>query len=314
MEDSTVLRGLLSDGTIAFHALFAKAFRSLPIGVFLSQGYFWQENSRYRNEKTHVEIEGKMFFAKTGRDWFEETSLTIEQQTKAREVLCNACVLEEKLFGNPARLYYHINLKSLVSVLNRYLVSGISASVDNRNKNGFKTQTRRSKKPKLESVKNRNYNKESIESNESEGEVLPPSPALKVEISDPEIPGVKVVDFVEPTIQLGHRPNAKTPLEIEDALREFYTQYPNEWKFGILENGKGKKYSKDRRVEIVKDFCCYAITKNWGGDTYGQLNAALQSWFRSEQFATWKNPENKGSNTQNQDAVYEPPKIPVRQQ
>ena len=167
----TVLRGILSDGTIAFHAVFAKAFRSLPVGVFLSQAYFWQENRKFKSKDTHQEIDGKQFFAKTAKDWFEETSLSVEQLAKVRETLCTAGILQEKLHGNPAKLYYHIDFEALVSVINQYLESGIPGSVDNRNKNRFKTQTRRGKKPKLGSVKNQtSYIEESIESLESERE------------------------------------------------------------------------------------------------------------------------------------------------
>lgn len=192
----TVLRGILSDGTIAFHAVFAKAFRSLPVGVFLSQAYFWQENRKFKSKDTHQEIDGKQFFTKTAKDWFEETSLSVEQLAKVRDTLCTAGILQEKLFGNPARLYYHIDFEALVSVINRYLESGISGSVDNRNKNRFKTQTRRGKKPKLGSVKNQtSYIEESIESLEREREAnvdnttpAPESQNLKAEF--PQSPKV----------------------------------------------------------------------------------------------------------------------------
>jgi len=174
-----VLSGILSGGTIAFHAVFAKAFRSIPVGVFLSQGYFWQENAKFRSPEKYKTVEGKTFFAMTAKEWFEETSLTQEQQTRVRETLTKHKVLIEWLTDNPAKLYFHIDLEALVSVINQYLVSGISVSVDNRNKNRFKTKTRLGKEPKQDLVKNLNTSiEESLDSYESEGEETPtPAPS-----------------------------------------------------------------------------------------------------------------------------------------
>ena len=86
----------------------------------------------------------------------------------------------------------------------------------------------------------------------------------------------------EPTprqINLTDRPNAKTPTELKEALSRFYAQWQNEWAFGVLENSRGRRYSKERQGEIVLAFCCHAIKSNRGGDTYQMLNADLQSWF-----------------------------------
>jgi len=174
-----VLSGILSGGTIAFHAVFAKAFRSIPVGVFLSQGYFWQENAKFRDKEKYKTVEGKTFFAMTAKEWFEETSLTQEQQTRVRETLAKHKVLIEWLTDNPAKLYFHIDLEALVSVINQYLVSGISVSVDNRNKNRFKTQTRLGKEPKQDLVNNPNTTiVESLDSFEREGERNTPAPNL----------------------------------------------------------------------------------------------------------------------------------------
>jgi len=187
MSDSTkALKAILSDGTIAFHAIFAKAFRSLPIGVFLSQGFFWQENAKFRSEKTHRTIEGKTFFTKTAKEWFEETALTQEQQTQVRGVLGKSGVLFERLAGSPAKLFFHIDFELLVSVINRYLETGHPVLVDNRSKNRFKTKTSLGKvpnqdlveNPTLVSVKNQNSIIESFESFESEGDRTP-TPAPK---------------------------------------------------------------------------------------------------------------------------------------
>jgi hypothetical protein len=178
-NQATALKAVLSGGTVSFHAIFAKAFRSIPAGVFLSQGYFWQENAKYRNKDKYKTVEGKTFFTMTAKEWFDETSLTQEQQTKVREILTKHKVLVEWLTDNPARLFFHIDLDALVSVINQYIESGISVSVDNRTKNRFKTQPSLGKKRKQDLVKNpTSYNEESNESLESEREVEhTPAPA-----------------------------------------------------------------------------------------------------------------------------------------
>ena len=75
-----------------------------------------------------------------------------------------------------------------------------------------------------------------------------------------------------------------------------------------MENGRGAKYGKEKCREIVKDFCCWAIENGRGQDTYRQLNARLQGWFRNEQHTTWKQSR---PNQQNQEAVYTSPKNAV---
>lgn len=118
-------------------------------------------------------------------------------------------------------------------------------------------------------------------------------PGSTVTVRDPELPGVVIVEsgpVTPPPAKLGlyDRPKAETPVQLESKLREFYTDWPEEWKTGILENGKGRAHSDERRREIVKDFCCWAIDNNRGGDTFQMLNARLQQWFRNEQYSTWK--------------------------
>lgn len=108
-------------------------------------------------------------------------------------------------------------------------------------------------------------------------------------------------------INLGDRPRSETPAELEISLRAFYTDWPNEWSVGIMENGRGAKYGKEKCREIVKDFCCWAIENGRGADTYRQLNAKLQGWFRNEQHTAWKQQRQQPS----QETVYVSPKNAV---
>ena len=103
------------------------------------------------------------------------------------------------------------------------------------------------------------------------------SPTLKTEtpLSENKAGGGGVPDF-------GDRPAAKTPMELEAGIRAFYMAHPREWRDGVLENAGGRVYSMTDRQDIVKGFCEWAIEKNRGFDTYSQLNARLQKWFRDQ--------------------------------
>ena len=178
-ESLAVLKGLLSSGTVSYQAVFSKAFRSIPIGVYLSQMYFWQENSRYKGRETHQQFEGRTFICRTAEEWFEETGMTTEQQTKARETLRPFGVLLEKKAGMPAKLWQHINLEALVTVINRYLETGSAVTVDHRSKERYFTRASNGRILSQAAVKNRTtYNREleSLESKEESGRENAPLP------------------------------------------------------------------------------------------------------------------------------------------
>ena len=165
-ESLAVLKGLLSGGTVSYQAIFSKAFRSIPIGVYLSQMFFWQENSRYKSKETHQQIEGRTFICRTADEWFDETGMSAEQQSKARETLRPFGVLLEKKAGMPAKLWQHIDLESLVTVINRYLVTGSPVTVDYRSKERLSTRSSNGKFRQQVTVKNRSTYVESVESEE----------------------------------------------------------------------------------------------------------------------------------------------------
>ena len=168
-ESLTVLKGLLSGGSVSYQAIFSKAFRSIPIGVYLSQMYFWQENSRYKSKETHQQFDGKMFICRTSDEWFEETGMTTEQQIKARETMRSFGVLLEKKAGMPAKLWQHIDVDTLVTVIYRYMETGLPVTVDHRNKVRYFTRASDGKILKQGTVNHRNTYIESIESLESIG-------------------------------------------------------------------------------------------------------------------------------------------------
>ena len=81
---------------------------------------------------------------------------------------------------------------------------------------------------------------------------------------------------------LDMRPNAQTPTQLVFAMVNFYKDWETEWKDGVLELARAKQYSEERRGEIMGLWACHTIKMNQGGNTYQQLNADLQKWFRGQ--------------------------------
>lgn len=174
--------------------------------------------------------------------------------------------------------------------VNGFAVNG--KTVTNKDEEVYSTSTL-SKDEEISLSLRENENK-TVEAQPNLNQPAGRGPGSTVTVNDPELPGVKIVeagpstDLPTQRIELNHRPNAETPVQLETKLRAFYIDWPEEWKTGILENGKAKIHPDEKRRDIVKDFCCWAIENNRGGDSFRQLNARLQQWFRNEQYATWK--------------------------
>lgn len=172
------------------------------------------------------------------------------------------------------------------------------------NKEVINVERGENKKNSLSPAENSPVEAETLEGNNLPG-------GVRIELHDPEIPAAKIHDAIQPVteppphrIELGDRPNAQTPVELETELRAFYVAWPNEWKYGILENGRGSRYDTAKQKEMVKDFCCWTVKNNQQHDTFRQLNASLQNWFRNEQHSTWK----QAKPTNPQQPTYERPK------
>ena len=81
--------------------------------VLLSQAIYWQGR---------VAEDG--WFYKTRDEWFEETGLTRYEQEGARKKLKEVGILEERLGGQPARLFYRVNTQVLASWLKTHQLVG----------------------------------------------------------------------------------------------------------------------------------------------------------------------------------------------
>jgi hypothetical protein len=92
---------------IAFHKVFADIAGSITAGLMLSQAYYWTPRTR--------DPDG--WFYKTQREWEDETGLTRCEQETARRRLRDKGLVEERLKGIPARLYFRVNKKEIVAAI-----------------------------------------------------------------------------------------------------------------------------------------------------------------------------------------------------
>lgn len=107
MTEKEVFKTFLTSKPIAFYPDFSAVAGSTNAGVLLSQLLYWKDK----------ELDPDGWIYKTQKDWLTETSLTRSEQETARKKLRDCGVLEEKLKGNPAKLYYRINFDSLIIAL-----------------------------------------------------------------------------------------------------------------------------------------------------------------------------------------------------
>lgn len=98
------LRPLL-DRPIAFHPFFIDVGGSITAALFLSQLFYWSLRTS--------DHDGWVY--KTQAEWKEEIRLSRKQQESARRRLRERGLLEEKLEGLPAQLFYRINQRALVA-------------------------------------------------------------------------------------------------------------------------------------------------------------------------------------------------------
>jgi hypothetical protein len=104
--------GLLSDRPVAYHPDVARICGGVKAGVFLSQLLYWSDRGK-RNDG---------YIWKTQEEWEQETALTRREQETARRELKQRGLIDEKLQGVPAKLYYKINTDKLYELLSEYYV------------------------------------------------------------------------------------------------------------------------------------------------------------------------------------------------
>jgi hypothetical protein len=95
------------DRPIAFNPSFKKITGSTNAGLLLSQGFYWSKRTK--------DPEG--WFWKTRAEWMDETGLTEDELDGARAKCRESGVMEEKLKGVPATLYYRVNKAKVYELL-----------------------------------------------------------------------------------------------------------------------------------------------------------------------------------------------------
>ena len=101
---------LLEDRPIAYHPLLAKVLGGVKQAVFVSQLLYWTGKGKRADG----------FIWKKQEEWTDETGLSANEQRTARKHLVKSGVLQEKLKGIPARLYYRIDTDALQARLTEY--------------------------------------------------------------------------------------------------------------------------------------------------------------------------------------------------
>jgi DnaD/phage-associated family protein len=81
----------------------------LNAGILLSQIIYWNSFDDFGNEKLRVNINGKMFLAKSKKDWYEEIRLSKKQLERSEKILKEKGIVKievKKFSGNPTNHYW----------------------------------------------------------------------------------------------------------------------------------------------------------------------------------------------------------------
>lgn len=123
---------------IAVHPVFIDIAGSPEGGFFLSQLFYWSDKGADQNGWIH----------KTAKEWESETRLKRRGQERARKELKNAGVMQERLAGNPAKMYYRIIWPGLIEAVER-LSADKQDCTKRTNKNARNEQTSLNESDKL---------------------------------------------------------------------------------------------------------------------------------------------------------------------
>lgn len=95
---------------IAFHRVLVDLTGSVTAALMLSQSLYW-------HRKCPDDGRESGWWYKSREEWTEETGLSRYEQETARKKLVKLGVLEEKLAGNPARLWYRLDEDKIAAFL-----------------------------------------------------------------------------------------------------------------------------------------------------------------------------------------------------
>jgi len=107
MTDKDTFKEFLQSKPVAYYPDFAAISGSTNAGVLLSQLFYWKDK----------ESDPDGWIYKTQKDWQTEIYLTRNEQETARKKLRENGILQERLKGNPAKLYYKIDFDVIIERL-----------------------------------------------------------------------------------------------------------------------------------------------------------------------------------------------------
>lgn len=100
---------------IAFHRRLVDVTANVKAALLLSQSIYWTRHGR--------DIAANAgWFWKTAEQWERETSLSVKEQTTARDLLRHLSLVEESRMGIPARVHFRLSLETLRAQLSAQLV------------------------------------------------------------------------------------------------------------------------------------------------------------------------------------------------
>lgn len=105
--DVASLLKLLGERPIAYHRIYAKVSGSVTSGLLLSQFMYWTPRSS----------DPSGWFYKTQSQITEETQMSRSETESARKRLRTLGLIEEKRKGNPARMYYRVDVDRLANLI-----------------------------------------------------------------------------------------------------------------------------------------------------------------------------------------------------
>ncbi len=110
MQDMTDLELLahVLEKPIAFHRVFFDITGDIKSALFLSQLFYWSKKISY----------GWLY--KSAEEWEEETRLTRREQDRIKKQLIDLNLVETKLKGIPATLYFKFNFSQFITLAKQY--------------------------------------------------------------------------------------------------------------------------------------------------------------------------------------------------
>lgn len=109
--DNKAIQEIIKDRAIAYRALLAKSFDSVPLAIFWEQLRYWTDRTRDKDG----------WIYKTSSEVYDETGLSRRVQETARQRGIELGILEEKIEGYPATLRFRINMDRACVIIGEWI-------------------------------------------------------------------------------------------------------------------------------------------------------------------------------------------------